>query len=154
MRFLPLIAATLTVLSTAALAEGTKSYSVKGTIDQAAFDLESAIIDRGLTIDMKGNVGGMLQRTGKDVGATQEVYQGAYYFTFCSAVLSRKMMEADPATMGLCPYSVFAYETKANPGEVVIGYRRTSGDGSDAAKPVLEEIDAWLDGIVSAAAGK
>ncbi len=138
----------------AATAEALKTYTVKGAFDEVAFDVESTIVDRGLVIDMKGDVGGMLRRTGKDVGADKDIYVGAKYFTFCSAVLSRKMMEADAATMGVCPYSIFVYETKASPGEVVVGYRRTSEGGSKAAEGVLSEIDTWLDGIVREAAGK
>lgn len=144
----------LVCFTTAAMSGSVKTYTVKGAFDEVAFDVESAIVNRGLVIDMKGDVGGMLQRTGKDVGANKDIYVGAKYFTFCSAVLSRKMMEADAGTMGVCPYSIFVYETEATPGEVVIGYRRTNESGSKAAEPVLLEIDTWLDGIVREAAGK
>jgi uncharacterized protein (DUF302 family) len=144
----------LVCFMSAATAAELKTYMVKGAFDEVAFDVESTIVDRGLVIDMKGDVGGMLQRTGKDVGAGKEIYVGAKYFTFCSAVLSRKMMEADAATMGFCPYSIFVYETKAKPGEVVVGYRRTTGGDSKAAGAALSEVDTWLDGIVREAAGK
>ena len=144
----------LVCFMTAATAAGLKTYTVMGAFDEVAFDVESTIVDRGLVIDMKGDVGGMLQRTGKDVGAGKEIYLGAKYFTFCSAVLSRKSMEADAATMGFCPYSIFVYEEKAKPGEVVVGYRRISGSDSKAAGTVLSEIDTWIDGIVREAVGK
>ncbi len=136
-------------------ADGLKTYTVEGTFDGVAFDVESAIVDKGLVIDTKGDVARMLQRTGQDVSQdSRDIYVGATYFTFCSAVLSRKMMEADPATMGLCPYVVYVYETKANPGEVVVGFRELEDAGSDQAEDVLEEIDKWLDGIVRSAIGK
>ncbi|MBU2582510.1 MAG: DUF302 domain-containing protein [Alphaproteobacteria bacterium] len=145
----------LLALTGTVFADGLKTYTVKGAFDGVAFDVESAIVDKGLVIDTKGDVGRMLQRTGKDVSdSAKEIYAGATYFTFCSAVHSRKMMEADADAMGLCPYVVFVYETVAKPGEVVVGYRKLEDDGSDKAEDVLEEIDKWLDGIVRSAIGK
>ena len=142
-------------LAGSAVADGIKTYKVKGDFDSVAFDVESTIVDKGLVIDTKGDVGRMLQRTGQDVSSdAKEIYVGAKYFAFCSAVLSRKMMEADPGTMGLCPYVVFVYETKANPGVVVVGFRKLEDVGSDEAEDALEEIDEWLDGIVRSAIGK
>ena len=142
-------------LATGAWATDVKTYTVSGSFDEVAFDVESAIVGAGLKIDMKGDVSGMLQRTGKDVGATKDVYKGATYFTFCSAVHSREMMEADPHNMGFCPYVVFVYETKASPGEVVVGYRHVKGGGSsDAGKAALDKVDAWLDDLVSKAVGQ
>ena len=144
----------LACFMTAVSAAELKTYIVKGAFDEVAFDVESTIVDRGLVIDMKGDVSGMLDRTGKDVGGTKKIYAGAKYFAFCSAVLSRKMVEADAATMGVCPYTIFVFETMENPGEVVVGYQRTSDGGSEAASSVLTQIDTWLDGIVREAAGK
>jgi len=145
----------LLALAGAAVADGVKTYTVKGAFDGIAFDVESAIVDKGLVIDVKGDVGQMLQRTGKDVSeGAKDIYVGAKYFAFCSAVHSRNMMEADPATMGLCPYVVFVYETKATPGEVVVGYRKLDDDFNDKAEDVIEDINKWLDGIVRGAIGK
>lgn len=131
-----------------AFAGATKTYTVKGTFADVVLDVESTLVGRGLYIDLKGNVGSMLNRTGKDVGSGKEIYTGATYFSFCSAVLSRKMMEADSSLMGLCPYIVFAYETKAKPGEVVVGFRKLANGGAGDAEKVLTEIDTWLDGMV------
>ena len=143
------------MLTTAAAATDVKSYTVSGSFDDVAFDVETAIVGAGLKIDKKGDVSGMLKRTGADVGASKEIYEGATYFSFCSAVHSRKMMEADAANVGYCPYIVFVYETKAAPGEVVVGYRKLAGGGtSEAGKAALNEVDAWLDGIVRGATGQ
>ncbi|MCH9807844.1 MAG: DUF302 domain-containing protein [Alphaproteobacteria bacterium] len=152
MRLLILLLGLLAGLAPA-IAGGTKTYTVKGTFDEVALDVESTIVGRGLYIDLKGNVSGMLQRTGKDVGSDKEIYKGANYYAFCSAVLSRKMMEADASDMGLCPYIVFVYETKAKPGEVVVGFRKVSTGGNSKSEKVLSEIDAWLDGMVREVAG-
>ena len=57
--------------------------------------VQDAIVNRGYTIDYHGFIGEMLKRTAGDVGATKELYKEAEFFTFCSAVVSRKVMEGD-----------------------------------------------------------
>ncbi len=87
-----------------------------------------------------------------DVGSTKPIYKKAEFVTFCSAKLSRAMMEANPANIGYCPYVVFVYETVAKPG-VVIGYRvPTKAKASPATKAALAEIDKMLAGIIKEAA--
>src|SRR5262249_62271535 len=81
-------------------------------------------------------------------GSTRRVYPTAEFFLFCSAKLSRAMIEADPANVGYCPYVVFIYEAADPPGEIVIGYRRPTAAGNDASRKALAAIDALLDGIV------
>ena len=88
-----------------------KSYSTQGEYAEVIQDVEDAIQDAGLNIDYRGRIGEMLDRTRKDLGGTRKIYKGAQFMQFCSARLSRKMMEADPANMGVCPYIVFVYET-------------------------------------------
>lgn len=129
-----------------------KSYTAKKTFEDARFDLTNAITEKGLVIDYTGHIAKMLERTGADIGSTKPVYSAAEYVTFCSAKLSRQMMEADASNMGLCPYMMFVYETVAKPGEVVIGYRRLPDDGNPASKAAFKEINALLDGVAKAAA--
>lgn len=125
-------------------------YTRKGaTYEDVRTDLESAIIKEGLKIDYTGNIAGMLQRTGADVGSNQPVYQNAEFFTFCSAKLSRAMMEADPANMAQCPYVVFMYQRAATVKEVTVGYRKVAVSGRGAK--TLEEINKLLDRVVKAA---
>jgi uncharacterized protein (DUF302 family) len=139
--------------ATAASADkATKTFTAKKSFEDAKFDLTNAITDKGLTIDATGHIAAMLARTGADVGSTKPIYKAAEYVTFCSAKLSRQMMEADAGNMGLCPYVMFVYETVAKPGEVTVGYRRLPDDGSDASKKAFKEINALLDGIAEAAA--
>jgi len=66
-----MLAASLFVacLATPAVAESVRTFTTSGTLDDVMLDVESAIIDKGLVIDFKGDVGGMLKRTGSDVGA-------------------------------------------------------------------------------------
>jgi hypothetical protein len=131
-----------------ASAQDVRSYAKKAAYDDVKFELTNAIIARGLTVDYTGEIGRMLERTGADVGSAKPLYAQAEFFTFCSAKLSRAMMEADLANVGFCPYVVFMYEAAGKPGETVVGYRRPALVGSDASKAALAEIDALLDGIV------
>ena len=125
----------------------TKSKS--GSFDDVKFDLTNAIIDRGLVVDYTGSVAGMLDRTGADVGSTKKLYRHAEYFVFCSAKLSRQMLEADPSNIGFCPFVVFIYERVDKPGEIVVGARPPTPRGDDASRKALGEVDGLLQGIVS-----
>ena len=147
----PLWAALLLVfVSSAALASDAVTFTRKGsTYEDVRIDLENAVIAEGLKIDYSGNLAAMLQRTGPDVGSNQPIYQNAEFFTFCSAKLSRAMMEADPENMSQCPYIVFIYQRAATTKEVVVGYRKVAVGGR-GAKP-LEEINKLLDRIARAA---
>mgnify|MGYP001206651677 CR=1 FL=1 len=142
------VAAMLGAVTSTSLADEIKSYAKAGSYADVKLDLTNAIINQGLKIDYTGDIGGMLSRTGADVGSTKPVYKSAEFMTFCSARLSRAMMEADAQNMGACPYVVFIYETAAKPGEVVVGYRRPGSRGDDASKKALAEVDALLDTIV------
>jgi uncharacterized protein (DUF302 family) len=128
-----------------------KVYSKKDSYEDVKFELQNAIVSRGLVVDFNGNVGGMLERTGADVGSTTPIYKQAEYFTFCSAKLSRATMEADAANVGYCPYVIFVYETEAAPGTVHVGYRPPEPHGSDASRATLAEVIHLLDGIAQAA---
>ena len=144
-------AALLGLGTMAASADQLKTTSKKAAFDDVKADVADAIIGKGLTVDYRGNIAGMLDRTGKDVGSDKKVYKAAEYVTFCSAKLSRAMMEAASGNMGFCPYVVFYYEAADKPGEIVVGYRRPGEGKNDAAKKALKDIDDLLDGIVKEA---
>ena len=130
-----------------------KTYSVEADFADVVLDVEDGIVNAGLNIDYRGNIAEMLERTGKDLGSTTKIYKGARFMQFCSARLSRAMMEADPANMGVCPYIVFVYETIKKPGMVVVGYKRPLGAPGVASQKALGKIEALLEGIVKEAAG-
>lgn len=93
------------------------TYSKKGAkFQDVREDLKLAIEERGLVIDYVSYVNRMLERTGKDVGSARKLYTDAQAFVFCSAALSRKTMEADPANVSFCPYSIMVYATAAEQG--------------------------------------
>ena len=132
------------------------TYSKKGAkFDDVRDELKLAIEGKGLVIDYESYVNRMLERTGKDVGSARKLYADAQAFVFCSAALSRKTMEADPANVSFCPYSVMVYATAADPGTVRVSYRRPwRPDGSAASKAALNEVEALLDGIARKALGE
>lgn len=114
-----------------------------------AQSVQDAIVNRGFKIDYHGFIGDMLKRTAGDVGATKELYKDAEFFTFCSAVVSRKVMEGDIGDIAYCPYVVFVYENAETPGKVTVGFRRLPEGGErDQVNTLLTDIiDEAADGM-------
>ena len=130
------------------------SYARKAKLENVRDDLRAAIVGKGLVIDYESHVNRMLERTGKDVGSARKLYVDAQAYLFCSAVLSRKMMEADPANVVMCPYAITFYATAQQPDTVVVTYRRPwRPDAPPAAQAALREVEALLDGIAREALG-
>jgi len=119
-----------------------------GKYDDVKFELQNAIVGRGLVVDSNGLVGKMLDRTGADIGGSRPIYKQAEYFAFCSAKLSRATMEADPANLGFCPYVIFIYETAAAPGTIHVGYRRLTRRGLPQSVSALGAVETLLSDIV------
>ncbi|HBK10319.1 MAG TPA: DUF302 domain-containing protein [Planktomarina temperata] len=119
------------------------TYAFDGTFEDATFSVESAILDAGLVIDYVSHTGEMLERTGQDLGSDVRIFDAADIFLFCSAVVSRRVMEADPMNVAHCPYSIFVADRA---GEVMIGYRRYP-DG------IMQQVQALLDSLVQDALG-
>ncbi|MEZ5873208.1 MAG: DUF302 domain-containing protein [Nitratireductor sp.] len=129
-------------------------YLVEDSFENVHQDLSDAIVNRGYHIEHAGDVGSMLKRTGDTVGASKTVYENAGFLQFCSAVLSRGAMEADPANIAFCPYVVFAYETPDDGGKVHVGFRRLTPRGSEQSLKAIADVNALLDEIVREAAGQ
>ena len=128
------------------------TYSKRAKFEDVRDDLKTAIESKGLVIDYQSFINKMIERTGADVGSTRKIYADAQSFVFCSAALSRKTMEADPANVAMCPYAITVYATAQAPDRVVVAYRRPwRPDGSAASKAALKEVEALLDGIARAA---
>ncbi|MDX8350853.1 DUF302 domain-containing protein [Cognatiyoonia sp. IB215182] len=139
-----LFAAYLGALATAATAEDATTYIFDGSFDDAVFSVENAIIGQGLVIDYVSHVGDMLNRTGADVGSDVMLFEAADIFVFCSANVSRAVMETDPMNIAHCPYGIFVAERG---DEVMIGYR-------DYPEGEMQQVQALLDGIVRDALGE
>ena len=134
--------AIVAVFATPVVAEDAVTVPFEGSFDDATFAVESAIVGQGLVIDYVSHVGQMLNRTGTDVGSDKMLFKDADIFVFCSAVVSREVMEADPMNIAHCPYGIFVAETEDG---VMIG-RRDYPDGP------MEKVEALLDGIINEAA--
>jgi len=130
------------------------AYSKRGRFEDVRDDLKIAIEGKGLVIDHHSFLGRMLERTGKDLGG-RRLYADAEAFVFCSAVLSRKTMEADLANAAFCPYTLVVYATAEDPGAVHVAYQRPwRPDGSAASRAALKEVEAMLDGLAREAVGQ
>lgn len=136
--------ALILALPAAAVAGEAIVYQTEDSFEDAAFGVESAITDRGLVIDYVSHVGEMLARTKEDVGGGKALFEEADIFLFCSAVVSRRVMEADPDNIAHCPYGIFVRQAAGGPVE--IGYRALP-DGP------MQEVQTLLDEIAREAAG-
>ena len=133
----------LAVLASQSFAEEIITVPFDGTFDDATFAVESAIVGQGLVIDYVSHVGDMLNRTGADVGSAKQIFSSADIFIFCSAKISREVMEADPMNIGFCPYGIFVTE---DDGGVMVGYR-------SYPEGPMEKVETLLSGIVEEAVG-
>ncbi len=139
-----LLSVCFSAIATISAAQGSTVYTFDGSFDDATFSVESAIVGQGLVIDYVSHTGEMLARTAQDVGSDVELFTAADIFVFCSASLSREVMEADPMNIAYCPYGVFVAERD---GEVMIGYRNyPTGE--------MQKVQRFLDDIVQEALGE
>ncbi|MBK1637216.1 DUF302 domain-containing protein [Rhodovulum adriaticum] len=126
--------------------DGTVTYTVDQAFDDVVFGLENAVLGQGLVIDSVSHTGDMLERTKADVGSDVTIFLKADIFSFCSASLSRKVMEADPMNVQFCPYDIFVLQFPDSPDQTTIGYRQYP-DGP------MKEVEALLDEIAREAVG-
>jgi hypothetical protein len=134
--------------------EGVTVYTVDGAFADVLQDTMNAVAGRGFKIDHRSHIGDMLARTGADLGATKTIFTKAEAMQFCSAVYSRRMMEADPGNIAYCPYVIFVYERADAPGTVHVGFRRLAETGSEASRSALGAVNKILDEIVREGAGE
>jgi uncharacterized protein (DUF302 family) len=109
--------------------------------------VQTAIEGQGLKITNTNRISEMLERTGRDIGATRVVYENAEQFEFCSATISRRMMEADPHAIVMCPYNVAVY-TIPNDKHVYIAYRKPAATQNPALQKALDEVEKLLNDII------
>jgi len=124
-------------VSPLAAADKAVTYPFGGSFDDATFAVENAIIGRGLVIDYVSHTGEMLARTAADIGSEVELFVEADIFLFCSAQISRTVMEADPMNIAFCPYGIFVADQA---GEVIIGYRTYPEGEMQQVQNLLDEI--------------
>jgi uncharacterized protein (DUF302 family) len=157
-RWLRLTAGSLLAVATLAHADNSHApyviYETKGKYADVLDELNQAIINRGLVVGTTSHVQEMLARTGKDLGGRSPLYDNGDVLQFCSAVLSRKAMEADPRNIIFCPYGIAVWTEAGKPDRVFVGYRRTQAPSSSQSAAALKEVEKLLDDIVREAIGR
>lgn len=127
--------------------------SAKGEFSDVKNSVVFAIENRGMTVNTVSHVGDMLERTGKDLGAARQVFLHAEVLEFCSAKVSREVMQADPHTIVFCPYGIAVYELPSEPDKIYVSYRKPTltGKGARAGKAALRSVEKLLHEIVKEA---
>jgi uncharacterized protein (DUF302 family) len=134
---------TLALLSRMALAD---DWMVRHKTAASFADTREAIAlaieNRGLVVNFTSHIADMLDRTGADIGAAKKIFEQAEIIEFCSAGLSRKMMEADPHNIVLCPFAISVYTLPGDPGGTWVAYRKPQGKSAAMVEGLLKEITA------------
>ena len=133
----------LALLSRMALAD---DWMVRHKTAASFADTREAIVlaieNRGLVVNFTSHIADMLDRTGADIGAAKRIFEQAEIIEFCSAGLSRKMMEADPHNIVLCPFAISVYTLPGDPGGTWVAYRKPQGKSAAMIEGLLKEIMA------------
>lgn len=137
--------AALALMALPASAQDMITYDTDQSFDDVVFGLENAILDAGLVVDHISQVGEMLERTRADVGSDVVLFDEAQVFSFCSAVVSRQVMEADPMNIVFCPYDIFVMTRPDTPG-TTIGFR-------SYPEGAMQAVQDMLDGLARSAIG-
>ena len=134
------------MLASAAQADEMVTYTTDQSFGDVTFGVENAILNQGLIPENVSHVGEMLDRTRADVGSDVVLFEAAEVVSFCSAALSRKVMEADVMNIGFCPYDIFVMQLPES-DEVTVGYRAFP-------EGAMQEVQTLLDTIVKEAIGE
>ncbi len=124
----------------AAASEWVERQRVRQPFADVREALTLAIENRGLVINYTSHIADMLSRTGADIGASKQVFGQAEIIEFCSAKLSRQMMEADPHHIVLCPFAIAVYTLPGDDGHTWISWRRPPAGAASIVEPLLREI--------------
>lgn len=126
-------------------------FKTTQSFEDARDNVSNAITGKGMVINNVSHIGEMLARTGKDLGNGKPVYKSAEALEFCSAVVSRKMMEADPKNIVFCPYIISIYTLAAEPKTTYIAYRKPQLVGTAQSQAALKDVEKLLKDIVKEA---
>lgn len=129
------------LLASPATAQDFKTYTTDEPFADVAFAIENAILSKGLVIDHIAHTGEMLERTRADIGSDKVLFLEADVYEFCSAAISRQVMEADPDNFHFCPYAIRIDERPDSAGTVTVSHQTYSG--------TMEPVNALLEGIVA-----
>jgi hypothetical protein len=138
----------------AAIASGAYAlYESESDFETVVEGAKMAIQERGMYINNLMHMDEMLERTGKDLGMDEKIYEKAQSVEFCSAVLSRKMTSEDPGRIVYCPFILSIYVLPGNPDKTYVAHRTVSeqeiqsseimADVADMLKAVAEAAVSW-----------
>jgi len=127
--------------------------TIKSTFEDVKERVIFAVESQGLVVDHTSDVGGMLARTGKDLGESQVIYGDAVVLEFCSALYSRRMAKFSPDLLAFCPYAISVYTLYGQPETTFVAFKRIArGVTNKETREVLQQIDDLLMVIVEEAA--
>ncbi|MCR4298050.1 MAG: DUF302 domain-containing protein [Gallionella sp.] len=126
-------------------------FTKEGSFEDVRDAVDMAITGQGLVVNNVSHVGEMLERTGQVVAGAKRIFLKAEALEFCSVVVSRNMMEADPDNIVFCPYIITVYVVPEKPHEVRVAYRKPQLVGSQESQKALKAVDDLLSGIVKEA---
>lgn len=121
-------------------------YTSEEPYDIVLENVRFAVIGQGLVVAGTLHIQDMLARTAEDLGYPDGVFSHADTIEFCSAVMSHELVQAHPANVTLCPFTISVYELADQPGVVHVAYREPVLAGDDAAE-AQAKVKAFLDGI-------
>ena len=124
------------------------TYTTTGDFSDIKERVVSEIEGRGMVINNVARIGEMLERTGKELGATKHIYKHAEALEFCSATVSRKMMEPDPHNIVFCPYIIAIYVLPQEPKKVYVSFRKPDAVGTAKSKEALKAVEKLLNEII------
>jgi len=124
-------------------------YTAEAGFDDAKDALKEGIISQGIVISNELHASDMLNRTGPDLGITDNVYLQAATFEFCSSVLSHALVAQDPANMMACPYAIGLYVLSKDPEHIHLAYRIPQG--TPGTEATTDKIQALLETIITEA---
>lgn len=122
-------------------------FKTHGNFQDVRDSVAMAIEGKGLKITHSNHIADMLERTGKDLGMTKQVYEFGEQMEFCSATVSRVMMEADPHAIVLCPYSIAIYKIP-NDKHIYVSFRKPPATNNPALKKAMAEVEKLLTEII------
>lgn len=123
--------------------------SVIGNYDQIWDDLTTALNNRGLVISSVSHVEEMIKRTGRALNQNKKIFARAKVMEFCSAIISREMMEKNPHYIAFCPYQIIVYSLPDNPNKVYLSYRRLYWGNNLKDRKVLKTVENLLSSLIN-----
>ncbi len=123
-------------------------YTAHGDFEFIRDAVAAAVEGQGLKINHFNKISAMLDNTAAAVGSTRKVYLNAEQIEFCSATVSRQMMEADPHSVAMCPYIISIYNLPADPKTIYISYRKPPVVSSPKSRAAFRAEEKLLDSII------